>query len=56
MDSALGPNRRAKYSAPRPNAPASKVAKPRFIPLHKVAPILCKQQHLEIMEGKMKGN
>lgn len=34
----VGPNRLAKDSAPRPNAPASKVANPLFIPLLKVAP------------------
>ena len=34
----VGPNRLAKDSAPRPNAPASKVAKPLFMALLKVAP------------------
>lgn len=33
-----GTNRSANASAPTPNAPASKVAKPLFMPLLKVAP------------------
>lgn len=34
----VGPNRLPNDSAPTPNAPASKVAKPLFMPLLKVAP------------------